>query len=121
MNKDLEQFENRSDDWLAKQRNIENKTSAWEIDEGKKIKQFHEENCEAKEIKERHERVHSGQIRPRRKNGASIFLIVIIVMFAADIIPALFAKGGYEGIPIATLCLIVFTLTLTSILKKGRK
>ena len=24
MNKDLEQFENRSDDWLAKQRNIEN-------------------------------------------------------------------------------------------------
>ena len=25
MNKDLEQFENRSDDWLAKQRNIENR------------------------------------------------------------------------------------------------
>ena len=37
MNKDLEQFENRSDDWLAKQRNMENKTSAWDIDEGKSM------------------------------------------------------------------------------------
>ena len=121
MNKDLEKFENRSDDWLAKQRNIENKTSAWDFDEGKRIKEFHEEHCEAREIKERHERIHSGQIRPRKKNGASVFLIVIIVMAAADIIPALLAKGGFEGIPIATLCLIVFTLALTSVLKKGRK
>ena len=37
MNKDLEQFENRSDDWLAKQRKDENRTSAWDFDEGWKM------------------------------------------------------------------------------------
>ena len=121
MNKDLEQFENRSDDWLAKQRNIENKTSAWDIDEGKRIKEIHEENCEAKEIKERHEKIHSGQIRPRKKNGASIFLIVIIIMAAADMIPAIVNENDYVGIPIAVLCMVVFGLALSSAIKKGRK
>ena len=121
MNKDLEQFENRSDDWLAKQRSIENKTSAWDIDEGKKIKQHHEENCEAREIKERHERIHSGQERPRKKNGATIFLIVIMVMAMADMIPAIVYELDFAGIPIATLCIIVFVLALKSVLRKGSK
>ena len=50
---------------------------------------YDEENCEAKEIKERHEKIHSGQIRPRKKNGAPIFLIVIIIMAAKSFISAI--------------------------------
>lgn len=35
-------FENRSDDWLAKERAYEETVSAWDFDEGKKIKKAHE-------------------------------------------------------------------------------
>jgi len=41
MRSDLERFENRSDDWLAKQRKYEEKVSAWDFDEGKRIKEEH--------------------------------------------------------------------------------
>ena len=118
MNKDLEQFENRSDDWLAKQRNIENRTSAWDIDEGKRIKEYHEKNCEAKEIKERHERIHSGQIRPRKKNATSAIITVILVMIALDIIGDAFTFS-FTFIPLVIT--IVIALTILSTLKKGRK
>lgn len=58
MNKDLEIFENRSDDWLAKEREYENSVSAWDFDEGKRVKSYHEENCEARKIKEDHATKH---------------------------------------------------------------
>lgn len=121
MNKDLERFENRSDDWLAKQRKSENRVSAWDFDEGKRIKEVHEENCEAKEIKERHERIHSGQLRPRRKSGGSTFAIIVIVMIAVELIPTIIASGETEVIPIAIICVVMFVLAMISILKKGRK
>lgn len=41
MREDLQQFENRSDDWLAKQRKYEENVSAWDLDEGRKIKEEH--------------------------------------------------------------------------------
>ena len=58
MNKDLEVFENRSDDWLAKERKYEATVSAWDLDEAKKLRIEHEEDCEAREIKERHASRH---------------------------------------------------------------
>ena len=42
MNKDLAAFENRTDDWLAKEREYEESISAWDLDEAKKIKRAHE-------------------------------------------------------------------------------
>lgn len=121
MNKDLERFENRSDDWLAKQRKIENKVSAWDFDEAKQIKEAHEENCEAKQIKERHEKIHSGQLRPRKKSGISVFAIVLLVMIAVDIIPTIIADEDIVTIPLSIIGLAVFTLAMVSILKKGNK
>lgn len=41
MRKELEVFENRSDDWLAKQRKQEARISAWDLDEGRKLKEDH--------------------------------------------------------------------------------
>ena len=58
MREELQAFENRSDDWLAKERAYEDSVSAWDFDEGRKVKIEHIENCEAKEIKENHERIH---------------------------------------------------------------
>ena len=121
MNKDLERFENRSDDWLAKQRKSENKVSAWDFDEGMKIKEYHEEHCEAKEIKERHEKIHSGQIKGRKKNNTSALLIVILMIALVNIIPEIIIENNYSEIPVVTLCLIVFTLAMVSVLKKGKQ
>lgn len=118
MNKDLKHFENRSDDWLAKQREKENTVSAWDIDEGKKIKYNHEENCEAKEIKERHEKIHSGQIKPSQKQTSfPIFLIIIIAVFAIDVIPGII--GNKEIMPFGIIAIIAFMLAISSITKKG--
>ena len=58
MDKDLLKFENRSDDWLAKQKKEESYVSAWDFDEGKKIKEYHQDNCEATQIKQQHEYRH---------------------------------------------------------------
>lgn len=51
----LSQFENRSDDWLASERRHEATVSAWDFDEGRKIKESHRDNCDAEEIKQSHE------------------------------------------------------------------
>lgn len=58
MEKNLLKFENRSDDWLAKQRKDEEKVSAWDFDEGIKLKRAHQNNCEARKIKSDHEAKH---------------------------------------------------------------
>ena len=59
MENDLEKFENRHDDWLADEIAYEETVSAWDFDEGRRLRREHNENCEAKFIKERHEQIHS--------------------------------------------------------------
>ena len=120
MNKDLEQFENRSDDWLAKQRAKENSVSAWDIDEGKRIKQYHEENCEAREIKERHERIHSGQLKPKKKqDNIPVFLIVVIAFLVIDVITDFI--GDVVIAPFGIIVTVIVTLSILSSIKKGRQ
>lgn len=58
MKEELQAFENRSDDWLAKERAYENSVSAWDFDEGKKVRLEHHNDCDAKEVKANHERRH---------------------------------------------------------------
>ena len=69
VNKDLEAFENRSDDWLAKERRREELVSAWDFDEGYKLKKEHIQDCEARKIKEDHEIKHEyyNRINKRKK------------------------------------------------------
>lgn len=121
MNKDLEQFENRSDDWLAKERKHESRVSAWDFDEGKELKEEHEENCEAREIKERHEQIHSGKINPNKKEKASPLVPFILFIVAIDVIPSIFADKDITLIPLNIIGAIVFLFAIVSILKKGRK
>ena len=39
---DLKKFENREDDWLAKQRRLESRISPWDLDDARKLKNEHE-------------------------------------------------------------------------------
>ena len=130
MNKDLEKFENRSDDWLAKERKEESKVSAWDFDEGRRIKEFHEENCEAKEIKERHEKIHSainqsqaqfqsGKVMQKRKNGASPFIAILFVIIGFNVFSSIIA--GEDNFFISPLVFIIFACIFISILSVKRR
>ena len=46
------------DDWLEKELEREKRVSFWDLDEGKKLKEEHEENCDAEELAESHHRKH---------------------------------------------------------------
>jgi len=44
-----------TDDWLAKEIKRESKISAWDFDEGKRVRSEHEEDCDAKAVALEHE------------------------------------------------------------------
>ena len=123
MNKDLERFENRSDDWLAKQRKRENKISAWDFDEGMKIKEYHKDHCEAKEIKEKHEMIHSGQtkLKSKKQKNSSPFLTILLILIAIDVIPSIIVDEDITVIPLGIIGALVFTYTLFYLIKKRRQ
>ena len=63
-----ELFENRSNDWLSEELKYERRVSTgFDITEGQKLKQQHEEHCEAEEISTQHAIAHS-QAKARSKN-----------------------------------------------------
>lgn len=124
MDKDLKQFENRSDDWLAKERKDEDKVSAWDFDEGKKIKKFHEENCEAKEIKETHEKIHQGwtsnkNIPKKDDSGIVIVFILVIVAIVNIVGPMLIGEDPFtEILPTVAVVILIAILTKNNRRKK---
>lgn len=128
MNKDLEVFENRSDDWLAKERKYEATVSAWDLDEGRKLRAEHEDNCEAREIKRSHEQRHQAydnqfvnlndlakkrnETEVSKKTGLIILLLLTIVPLATiiTVIIGIMSDGPAEVVlvmPIILLILIV--------------
>ena len=130
MNKDLEKFENRTDDWLAKERKEESRVSAWDFDEGRRIKEFHENNCEAKEIKERHEKIHSainqnrmqfqsGKAMQKRKNGVSPFIAILFIIIGFNVFSSIIA--GEDNFFISPLVFIIFVCIFLSILSVKRR
>lgn len=55
-NKELEIFE--KDDWLSKERQRENRISAWDFDDSGKLRREHEENCDARNVAQSHRVEH---------------------------------------------------------------
>lgn len=128
MNKDLEVFENRHDDWLAKERKYESTVSAWDLDEGKKLRAEHEEDCEAREIKRSHELRHQAydnqfvnlndlakkrnETEVSKKTALIIVLLFTIIPLIAiiTVIIGIMDEGAVEAVlvmPIILLILIV--------------
>ena len=135
MNKDLEVFENRSDDWLAKERKYEATVSAWDLDEGKKLRAEHEEDCEAREIKRSHELRHQAynnqftnlnDLVKNKKEVPQNKLTLLIVLFAFFIPMMIFVgiliETFGENIPefILVIPIIVLILMVNVIKQKGR-
>lgn len=135
MNKDLEVFENRSDDWLAKERKYEATVSAWDLDEGKKLRAEHEEDCEAREIKRSHELRHQAynnqftnlnDLVKNKKEVPQNKLTLLIVLFAFFIPMMIFVgiliETFGESIPefILVIPIIVLILMVNVIKQKGR-
>lgn len=78
------------DDWLAKEIARENRISAWDLDEGKAIRQEHERDCDARKNAEEHHQKHlradaSGKIVGRLSAWFFIDLIAVFVMFFVNI------------------------------------
>lgn len=136
MNKDLEAFENRSDDWLAKERRREELVSAWDFDEGYKLKKEHIQDCEARKIKEDHEIKHEyyNRINKLRRDKANnqfqqvdsgralkvfvpIFLVMILIIMIGSFAAAGLINVGEIGFAIP---MIIFIL-LVNLIPKRRK
>lgn len=124
MDKDLKQFENRSDDWLAKERKDEDKVSAWDLDEGKKIKKYHEANCEAKEIKETHEKIHQGWISnkniPKKDDSGIVIVFILVTVAIVNIVgPMLIGEDPFtEILPTVAVVILIAILTKNNRRKK---
>ncbi|MBQ6559765.1 MAG: hypothetical protein IJL85_02945 [Erysipelotrichaceae bacterium] len=56
-NKDLDSFEH--DDWLKKERARESRISAWDFDDARKLRQEHEDDCDAKDVAQTHRVRHA--------------------------------------------------------------
>lgn len=78
------------DNWLEKERLRESKISAWDFDEGKKIRNEHAQSCDVKEIADRHHQRHSirekinysatgGNERPRSNVPVWFFLDIALL------------------------------------------
>ena len=89
-NKDLDIFEH--DDWLKKERARESRISAWDFDDAKKLRQEHEDDCDAEDVAQLHRIEHKRSNTMKtpslsRMNGTPSsndvvwFIIDIIAMF----------------------------------------
>ncbi|MBQ6335143.1 MAG: hypothetical protein IJI46_08760 [Erysipelotrichaceae bacterium] len=81
------------DDWLAKEIARESRISAWDLDEGKKLRQEHEENCDVREVADEHHQRHLrrsaySQTKPAGKLSVWFYidLCAIFIMFMINII-----------------------------------
>ena len=77
-NEELKIFENRSDDWLAREREYENSVSVWDFDEAKEIKAEHHLQHMMED-----RRISSTQTRqPVKSNYGSLLAVCIILVIA---------------------------------------
>ena len=90
-NRELDSFEH--DDWLQKERARENRISAWDFDDARKLRQDHEDDCHAEEAAQFHRVRHqqrSSVMNDRslsQMNGSTMskdiawFIIDIVAIF----------------------------------------
>ena len=100
MKNNISDLESR-DNWLEKERQRESRISAWDLDEGKRIREEHEDNCEVKETAALHERRHQrrtkidyeatgGNERPQNAPSSWFFIdliLLFVVIFIRIVMP----------------------------------
>ena len=130
LDKDLLKFENRNDDWLAKQKHEESLISPWDIDEGHKLKAIHNQNCEARYIKLDHEKKHKKYLEHNASNDIDIqksiikmFLLPVFVVMGGILVFGLLSliinvRGNIFGL--IPLLIVVIACALFSVGKRRK-
>lgn len=137
MREELQAFENRSDDWLAKERAYEESVSAWDFDDGKKIKLEHHKDCDAEEIKESHHSRHieynkthpkgliddSSQFEDINKISLVRIIIPMLAMFTLMMITIIANAAGVIEFEEAGMFMpiIIFIIGMSLISKKKKE
>ena len=81
---DFEKY--NSDDWLKKEIEREKRVSAWDFDEGRKIRNEHADDCDVRnnalEHMERHNRRKSVEAQKieNKPQGSSIFFVLDVIL-----------------------------------------
>lgn len=123
MREELKIFENRSDDWYAKERAYEESISAWDLDDGRKLKQEHQ-NAHAKaDLRKQYfkdyQNTKSRQSKKEynfqdvsiQKKIVKTFVIMTLVITLLPTILILFADGIGEDF-IFTILMLIFIVTM---------
>lgn len=118
MKDELKIFENRSDDWLAKERAHEARVSAWDLDEGRRIK-------------EEHERIHKAHDVRRTSNDyqktddLSVLKYVLITIFGfvflITMIIITLATGGPGILPLFVIYAFAIVVAINTKKRRGRR
>ena len=122
---DLKQFENRNDDWLAKQRRLEEKISPWDLDDARKIKeehairhqQYNQRQEEFRKYRQTRRSVPSGSSNTLAKLVA-VFVIIVFLMVLIPIVIS-FTDYGFVSVNFFPIFFIFIVIILFNL--GGRK
>lgn len=75
------------DNWLQEQLRLENSVSFWDLDDGKKLRREHEEDCDARDVALTHHRRHlqrenvNYSFSNEKKKASSMWLAACVLLF----------------------------------------
>ena len=123
---DLKQFEDRNDDWLAKQRRLEQRISPWDLDDARKIKEEHAAKHQQYNQRQGEYR-RSRQTRPPVSSNsgnalAKFVVVVVVVVFVITLLPLVlmtFRGNGVFSMCFMPLLFVIIVIILSSL--GGRK
>ena len=110
-----------SDNWLQKERIRESKISAWDFDDGSKLRNEHADNCDVKDVAKEHIRVHEGNmpttmnrrvnsIGNTNNNFAKWLVVDIIAMFGYAFLFFIEDRLYFDGFSIVNTVWIFYGL-----------
>ena len=110
---DLKKFENREDDWLAKQRRLESRISPWDLDDARKLKNEHE-----KIHSDYNRRKYSASVN-RKGSSFAVNLIMGIIMASFIMMLIVIMIRMFSRSTLRTGSFLVYVLVLICIVMAG--
>ena len=90
------------DDWLAKELEREKRISAWDMDEGRLLKEEHAKDCDVRNVAEEHHARHvaydemrKGGIRKMSRNDMLWFILLIVLFIILSSINSFLFRNSY--------------------------
>lgn len=111
------------DDWLFKEIQRESKISVWNFDEGKTIKEQHEQHCERKANANEHEQIHKKSIALNNESKVAVIVAIMFVFVTAFVIITIFSSiiGDYSELSGLLIIMTFVIIAMLSSIFNGRK